>query len=151
MARAVAEAPGADANQGLGEMASPRDSREEPPLSSDVVLRIRKILWEKVGVIRNAEGLGSAFRELDAMEDGFRRAPNPPARPFLLVARLITRAALLRTESRGCHYRTDYPSPDPGAPKHSQIQVDSDGVTIQAYLAEAPAGLSATSRVPSPA
>ncbi|MBI5078965.1 succinate dehydrogenase/fumarate reductase flavoprotein subunit, partial [Candidatus Saganbacteria bacterium] len=31
---------------------------------------------------------------------------------MLLAARLIARAALERTESRGAHYRTDYPAPD---------------------------------------
>jgi len=151
MADAIARSDGAGAG-GTHDAAGPdQDRPEAPALPPEVVLRIRRILWEKVGVVRNGAGLVSALKELDAMEEAFRRAPTPPARSFLLVARMITHAALLRTESRGCHFRTDYPSPAPGEPRHSQIEVDPDGVTIRAILTDAPSELEPPTKVPFPA
>jgi L-aspartate oxidase len=124
---------------------------DAPPLAPEVVLRIRTILWEQVGVIRSAAGLESALAELDALEEKLRRLSTPPVRPLLLVARLITRTALLRTESRGCHFRTDFPEPDPGAPRHSQVEVGTDGLAIRAFLAEAPTEPTPPAEVSSPA
>jgi L-aspartate oxidase len=58
-----------------------------------------------VGVERNGDDLVHRVMALPDPEHA------PPA--DLQVASLITRAALLRRESRGAHFRTDYPEPDP--------------------------------------
>lgn len=70
---------------------------------------VRKLMWERVGLVRDARGLRQALAELNALEDGAGRA----ARGLLLVARLIAEAALERTESRGAHWRADYAEKDP--------------------------------------
>jgi succinate dehydrogenase/fumarate reductase flavoprotein subunit len=55
---------------------------------------------------------------METLED-FALLPLSPDRDALelrsaaIMARLIARAALLRTESRGGHHRSDYPNPDP--------------------------------------
>ena len=50
-------------------------------------------------------------------------------RNTLLVARMVAESALLRTESRGAHYRQDYPDPDPLWLKN--IFLDANGASTQ--------------------
>ena len=66
-------------------------------------------MWEGVGVERDASGLAAAAAELDAIAPG----DDPETQNLLLVARLSAAAADIRTESRGAHYRSDFPLPDP--------------------------------------
>ena len=68
--------------------------------------------WDKVGIIRNNEGLAQAADILAAWQ---KSLPQPADRPsfelsnLILTGRLVTEAALLREESRGAHFRTDFP------------------------------------------
>ena len=72
---------------------------------------IRDLMWRSVGLFRTREGLGDAVAALGramtpasaATADGWRD------RNLLTVARLIAGAALRREESRGGHYREDFP------------------------------------------
>jgi L-aspartate oxidase len=68
---------------------------------------VREMMWNDVGLFRTGGRLEHACRTLDAMT-----APDPVLNNFLTVARLIARAALRREESRGSHYREDFPARD---------------------------------------
>ena len=75
--------------------------------------RVRELMWQHVGIVRNAPGLSTALATLNEL---FRKFGNPaPEREAIELANminsgwLVTRAALERTESRGAHYRTDFP------------------------------------------
>jgi L-aspartate oxidase len=96
-------------------------------------------MWEKVGVVRDAQGLVAALDELDALAES-----NPhiagEARNILSMGRLVTAAALARRESRGGHYRSDYPQPDPEWQHRIHVTAAPDG---SAVLDEAPAALGA--------
>ena len=79
-------------------------------------VRAKKYIWQLrstmnkfVGVERSDMTLNNAFVEFDKIE---REAKNLSAKlkDMLLVSRLITFAAKLRKESRGTHYRTDFPN-----------------------------------------
>ena len=75
---------------------------------------VRDLLWRQVGIVRDGPGLARALSTLE----GFARETEPsdpqtPAGPtanHVLLASLVARSALARTESRGSHYRTDFPT-----------------------------------------
>ena len=70
--------------------------------------RVRQLMWDHAGIDRTAKGLRSALAELDEIDE---RLPVGATEEANLVetARLIAFAALTRKESRGGHYRSDFP------------------------------------------
>ncbi|WP_297420979.1 L-aspartate oxidase [Thermococcus sp.] len=62
---------------------------------------IRELLWEHAGIVRSAEGLRSGLKKLKGIEADGR---------LKLLARGILECALAREESRGSHYRGDFPT-----------------------------------------
>ena len=70
--------------------------------------RIRAVMWEHAGIARTARGLRDA---LDRLAEIGARLPAGATEELNIVqtAQLIVEAALLRKESRGGHYRADYP------------------------------------------
>ncbi len=75
--------------------------------------RIRQLMTEQVGILRNARGLTQAREELSALPFGTAAEIRVgEINSKLTNARLISGSALLRTESRGAHFREDYPARD---------------------------------------
>ena len=71
--------------------------------------RVRRLMWERVGILRTREGLARALSEFEQIAS----APLLPGpRNFVTTAALIARSALWREESRGAHYRLDFPRRD---------------------------------------
>jgi len=69
---------------------------------------IRRVMWQYAGIDRTARGLRVAVREVDAIE---ARLPAGATEELNMVqtARMIVQASLLRKESRGGHFRSDFP------------------------------------------
>jgi L-aspartate oxidase len=85
---------------------------------------LRRLMWKEAGLLRDGAGLREAQRRLDALvatmpRGQFRRAIE--ARNLHVVAGLIVASALGREESRGAHYRNDFPLRDAVA-RHSVMQ-----------------------------
>ncbi len=84
---------------------------------TDVRQAVQSVMTDRVGLLRDATGLATARRELDAL-----RVADPAGvrdhedRALLDLARIVALAAETRTESRGAHARTDHPDTDPTAP-----------------------------------
>lgn len=88
---------------------------------------MKDIMWEHVAIFRTGEGLEYAVKRLEelliesskvAIKDKELNSSNPELEEayrvprMLKVALCVARGALLRTESRGAHYREDYPKRD---------------------------------------
>lgn len=95
---------------------------------------IQETLWENVSIERNGEGLRQTLAELEDLKvhlEEVRATPEMTAISvietvnMLDVALMITQSALLRTESRGAHYRADCPTQD-DANWHNRILITHD-------------------------
>lgn len=105
-----------------------------------IVDTTRKLMSRNVGVSRSGKGLAKALLQLSELDKRMRslagqNTPSHPptanrvkcwseARNLLLVARLVTLAALQRQESRGAHYRDDYPTSAPEWKRRQLLTVD---------------------------
>ncbi len=86
--------------------------------------RVRRVMWERVGILRTRTSLLRALAEFERIAHANLRAPS---RNFLTVAALIARAALWREESRGAHYRLDFLARDDARWRvHSMARLDAD-------------------------
>jgi len=98
-----------------------------PIILSDVENSLRALMWRFMGIERNGPGLKEALESIkfwrqyiERME--FQSPEGWRLQNMLLVARLMTECALARTESRGAHYRTDFPEQDDANSKrHTEV------------------------------
>jgi succinate dehydrogenase/fumarate reductase flavoprotein subunit len=87
--------------------------------------RLEALMWDGVGLVRDGPGMTRALDEIHALKVRATRQTVPSSRRLnlawtesldvqnlLQVAEAVTRSALARTESRGAHYRGDFPSQD---------------------------------------
>jgi L-aspartate oxidase len=90
---------------------------------------LRALMWRACGIVRSGDGLRAAVTELDRI----RCEPSAAAtradyerRNMQAVGSIIARCALARKESRGGHFRSDFPRKDAGFQKHSVLRLGSD-------------------------
>ncbi len=78
--------------------------------------RLRDMMWEHVGIIRNENSLKQAYLEVEALYNSIQRQDDIleyyETINMLILGRIIIQAALWRKESRGGHFRSDYPLRD---------------------------------------
>ena len=79
-------------------------------------------MWEKVSIIRNEKNLNEALKELMEMEKSLNELKVEDKKQYntdlqtalevinmIQIATLVVKSAILRRESRGAHFREDYP------------------------------------------
>ena len=82
---------------------------------------LQSLMWDKVGIIRSGKSLKEAAGILATWESLLSQPSDRPSyelNNLVLCARLVTEAALLRKESRGAHFRTDFPKASPEWQRH---------------------------------
>lgn len=105
------------------------------PIEAEALSRLRRAMSSEVGVVRDRAGLVRALSMFRALA---RRPVTPAMDNMLACATLIAAAALNRQESRGGHYRADFPEPDPGRAKRTFITLgEAEAIAAAAPLADA--------------
>lgn len=78
--------------------------------------QLRDVMWNHVGIIRTENGLKKAYGKVEELYSTLAREEDPlgyyEMANMLILARVMIQACLWRKESRGGHYRSDYPLRD---------------------------------------
>lgn len=130
-ARAAAEMP--DQMRALPIESYDEDTVSEAIDIADVRASLKSLMGRLVGVERSAAGLREAVDQLDsvcvyALRRRFEKTEGWELQNLLTTARLMATAALAREESRGVHFRSDFPAPnDAQWRRHLTMQIDVEG------------------------
>ncbi|MEJ7623273.1 MAG: L-aspartate oxidase [Pyrinomonadaceae bacterium] len=81
-------------------------SNPESGIGTAVKKRVKRVMWERVGILRDGESLARALAEFEQIAAS---RLSLSSRNFVTLAQLIATAALWREESRGGHFRSDFP------------------------------------------
>jgi L-aspartate oxidase len=112
----------AGATSGMGEESHHRLPCREASVSRPLsCTALQALMWENVGIIRSGDTLEKAAHIIAGWENCLEVASDRLSyelNNLVLTARLVAEAALIRKESRGAHFRTDYPQSSPEWLKH---------------------------------
>ena len=95
-----------------------------PPLTREA---IQSLMWREAGIVRDGDSLARAASVLAAWQSTLAAPTDRPSQELadlLTCSRLVTEAALAREESRGAHYRSDFPEPREDWRRHLVFQRD---------------------------
>lgn len=114
------------------------ESQDETGNGEDFMGRLQGVLWEKGGIIRDEVGLKEALeaiKEIKSESENVNSTIDPKKiqrslelRQAIRVADMILKGALRRKESRGAHYREDFPDlDDQNWRGHLQVHLSQEG------------------------
>jgi L-aspartate oxidase len=112
----------------------------QPMCSSDqtgiLLRRLQDVMWREAGLLRDASGLSEAEADLKRICTQLTADTDRASlelRNLHMIGELIVRSALARKESRGAHFRNDYPTrDDANFQKHSVLSRDQSAVRFEA-------------------
>ena len=113
-------------NPGEINWANAHSDRTEMDLT-DIRNSLRAIMWRNVGIVRQGERLAETLDIVNfwgryVLDKEFFDPAGWEIQNMLTAAYLITECALRRTETRGVHYREDFPDSDPVWARHQQVR-----------------------------
>jgi L-aspartate oxidase len=96
-------------------------------LVSNIHFSLRSLVWQAAGICRQKAEMERALAQIQAWQQELTSLKSydrlwVETSNMADFAYLLVRSALFRTESRGAHYRLDYPDPDPDWQRHTVIQ-----------------------------
>ena len=100
------------------ELTEPRAAYANGPVEAGVeeaLVEVRDRMWSGVGIVRTRAGLQNAVKTLEGIAPRFahpKTRRGHEAANLHLAALQVARSALAREESRGAHYRMEYPDHD---------------------------------------
>lgn len=170
--RARALAPTAGARGGALAAAHARVMALEAPLRNtdgvrppDLKRQIQKLMWDHVGLVRSGEKLTSTLAAFDEMREQVlpRLKVTSPVRilnrewmeaieleNLLDIGRAMVTASLMRKETRGAHYRTDFPDLDPNWTANVLVRKEGQAMRVERSAVVTEASSTPTS-TPAPA
>ena len=99
-------------------------------IATAVKKRVKRVMWERDGILRDRASLQRAITEFEQIE---RSNLGTSSRNFVTLALLVARAALWREESRGGHFRSDFPDQHEDFRVHS-IQKIGDAISSSSQI-----------------
>ena len=122
--------PGSPAPKTWNDHSESQANKKPKPAPPEALTKLRELMWHDVGIMRSGKDLKHAVEALSTMQIP-QSAKNNRADHELKnlhgLGSLIARSALAREESRGSHYRSDFPyRDDDDFQKHSQISKSHD-------------------------
>ncbi len=117
-----------------------QDVRTAGLVSGSVITDSQRVMTDKVGVLRSAAGMSRAIEDLAALLDRVEDDPRTESwsvTNLVTISSVLATAALLREETRGSHWREDFPERDDGQWRGHVDTVLVDGVLRPSYHPDA--------------
>jgi L-aspartate oxidase len=92
-----------------------------------VIAQIQELMWKQAGIVRTGPGLKDVIQKLQEIGNQLKTPHSRrefEARNLQLTGTLVARSALAREESRGAHYRTDFPD-------HNDVKFKKHSVMVE--------------------
>lgn len=99
------------------------NAQQKEGIATAVKKRVKRVMWERVGILRDKDSLERALKEFRQIE---KANLSVSSRNFVTLAKLVAKSALWREESRGGHFRNDFPERDEKFRVHSIQKLGAD-------------------------
>jgi len=135
--QAAAEARGLDLIPLSASLRTERAGPEDEVRVSiqDMTYSLKSLMWRQLGIVRNGPSIAEAIDRIAFWTRAVLKLARPEPKAWelcnmLTIARLMGESALSREESRGTHFRSDFPGPVAESQAHTLLVPHFEGQTI---------------------